>query len=168
MQANDVITLYNSLKSQNITIWIDGGWAVDALLAKQTRPHSDLDIVVQKKDLDRLVSFLRKNNYHDVPRDDTCPHNFVMGDNQDKQIDIHVIVFDQSGNGIYGPKEKGQLYPAESLTGQGSIDGQTVKCISPKSLVAFHTGYTLRESDYHDVRALCKAFNIPLPKEYKK
>ena len=42
--AKDVTDLYSTLESEGIKIWIDGGWAVDALLGEQTRTHEDLDI----------------------------------------------------------------------------------------------------------------------------
>jgi lincosamide nucleotidyltransferase A/C/D/E len=34
MTGEDVLNLYNWLKENGITIWIDGGWCVDALLGK--------------------------------------------------------------------------------------------------------------------------------------
>ena len=37
---------------------------------------------------------------------------------------------------------------------------------SPEHMVMFHIGYTLRESDFKDVSALCEKFGIPYPKEY--
>ncbi len=55
--------LCQALENEGIAIWIDGGWAVDALLGKQTRPHSDADLVVEDKDLDRLVTFLHERGY---------------------------------------------------------------------------------------------------------
>ncbi len=33
-------------------------------------------------------------------------------------------------------------------------------------MVDFHTGYTLDENDYHDVKAFCERFGMPLPEEY--
>lgn len=30
-------------------VWLDGGWGVDALLGRQTRPHDDMDIVIEQK-----------------------------------------------------------------------------------------------------------------------
>ena len=37
MQATDVLRLYNDLKANDISVWIDGGWCIDSLLGKQTR-----------------------------------------------------------------------------------------------------------------------------------
>jgi len=69
---------------------------------------------------------------------------------------------------LYGPKEKGVMYPAASLTGTGRIQGKAVKCVSAEYLVKFHTGYELDENDFKDVFALHKRFGIALPSEYKK
>jgi lincosamide nucleotidyltransferase A/C/D/E len=55
--ASAVIDIYTKLEKLGIQIWIDGGWAVDALLQKQTREHRDLDIAVQRKDLIKLKDF---------------------------------------------------------------------------------------------------------------
>jgi hypothetical protein len=43
MTAEDALAPYDLFRSQGITVWLDGGWGVDALLGRQTRPHSDLD-----------------------------------------------------------------------------------------------------------------------------
>ena len=167
MNLHEVASLYQDLTKLNVKLWLDGGWAVDALLEKQTRPHEDVDIVIQEKDVSVVRKYLENLEYHDIVRDDTRDWNFVRGDSSDHLVDIHVIVFDRQGNGIYGPAEKGVMYPASSLTGNGLIDGVPVNCISPKSLVEFHTGYKLREQDYHDVKLLCEKFKIKLPEEYK-
>jgi lincosamide nucleotidyltransferase A/C/D/E len=152
--------------NDGIDLWIDGGWGVDALLGEQTRAHADLDIVVEQCVIPRLRSWLEMQGFHDVEREDTSPWNFVLGDDAGHQIDIHAIVFDEEGNGLYGPPERGVMYPAASLTGTGTIGGLVVKCISPEWLVAFHTGYELRDTDYHDVDLLCRRFGIAPPEEY--
>jgi lincosamide nucleotidyltransferase A/C/D/E len=72
-------------------------------------------------------------------------------------------VLDDQGDGICGPPEKREKYPAASLTGTGNIDGQAVRCVSPEWMVKFHSGYDLRDKDFRDVSALCKKFGIELP-----
>jgi lincosamide nucleotidyltransferase A/C/D/E len=64
---------------------------------------------------------------------------------------------------IYGVE-----YPAESLTGMGSIHGYPVQCVSAEWMVKFHTGYRLDENDYRDVMALCQRFGIAVPAEYDR
>jgi lincosamide nucleotidyltransferase A/C/D/E len=166
MIAADVISLYTELENLGITIWIDGGWGVDALLGEQTRPHEDLDITVQRKDVPKLRRLLQVRGYRDIKLEEARPWNFVLGDENGRKIDFHVIVIDDRGNGLYGPTEKGETYPAASLKGTGSINGRTVRCISPEWTVKFHSGYKLKEKDFRDVSALCKKFGIELPEAF--
>lgn len=166
MKASDVVGLYTQLSNLGVKVWLDGGWAVDALLEKQTRSHEDVDIVVQEKDVPKLREFLVENGYKDIERDDTSVWNFVLGDNDGHLVDMHVIVLDDKGNGLYGPVERGIMYPAASLTGRGKINGHLVRCISPEYLVKFHSGYKLDENDYKDVVALCERFGIEYPPKY--
>jgi len=166
MIAADVISLYVALQNLGITTWVDGGWGVDALLGKQTRPHKDLDIAIQQKDLPQLYTLLEAKGYKEIKLEDAKPWNFVLGDEIGRQIDVYVITLDGDGNGIYGPVESGQLYPASSLNGFGVIDGQTVRCISAEWAVKFHSGYHLTDKDFADVSALCAKFGIGPPEEY--
>ncbi len=168
MTSTDVIDLYSSLEELKVEIWIDGGWCVDALLGEQTRTHSDLDITIQQKDVPKLRGLLHAQGYRDTKREIARDWNFVLGDEFGKEIDVHVIVPDHQGNGIYGPIENGEMYPAASLTGTGLIEGRTVRCISPEWTVKFHSGYELKEKDFRDVSALCSKFGIELPPEYAK
>ena len=164
--AEDVVDLCDALENLGIKIWIDGGWGVDALLGKQTRPHKDVDITIQEKDLARFREYLESHGYKEVERDEDKKWNFVLGDDEGHEVDVHAVVFDAEGNGIYGPVENGDIYPAASLTGIGMINGRTIQCISPEWLIKFHSGYELKEKDFKDVSALCERFGIKLPEEY--
>ena len=168
MNEQDVIGFYTSMQSLGITIWIDGGWGVDALLGRQTRPHKDLDIAIQEKDVAKFRQRLEAHGYREIKLEIARPHNFVLGDDEGHEIDVHVTVLDSQGNGIYGPPANGEMYPAGSLTGIGTIGGRPVKCISAESAVRFHSGYELTEKDFRDVAALCEKFGIALPEEYLK
>jgi len=166
--SQDTLELYSALERLGIQIWIDGGWGVDALLGNQTRAHKDLDIVIQQKDLARFREFLEPRGYKEIKLEAARPHNFVLGDGQCHEIDVHVIVLDDKGNGIYGPAENGQMYPAASLTGTGMIDNYRVRCISPEWMVKFHSGYEVKDKDLKDVSAICEEFQLELPNEYKR
>lgn len=163
MISNDVIELLELFKSYGIEIIIDGGWGVDALLGRQTRPHADLDIAVEHKHVTKIRKILEARGYKDVPRDDTRDCNFVLGNEQGRQIDIHSYTFDESGKLIFGIE-----YPFESLNGSGVINDYPVKCITPEWMVKFHTGYQVDENDYHDVKLLCQKFGIEIPSDYDK
>jgi lincosamide nucleotidyltransferase A/C/D/E len=166
ISLEEVAALYCALGRLGILVWVDGGWGVDALLGEQTRTHRDLDIAIQEQDLPRLREFLEARGYGEVRRHDSKPWNFVLGDRHGREIDIHVIVLDGAGNGILGPVEKGQMYPAAALKGVGTLGATRVRCISPEWMVKFHSGYELTEKDYEDVSALCRKFGLALPAEY--
>lgn len=162
----NVIELYNTLQQNNIPIWIDGGWGVDALLKKQTREHEDLDIVVEERNLRKLISLLKVQGYFENITNDSSTWNFVVKNKYNLEIDIHVINFDKFQNGIYGPKENGVFYPAQAFTGIGLLNNIMINCISVEYQLESHTGYILREKDYKDVIALCEKFNLNKPIEY--
>ena len=87
----------------------------------------------------------------------------VLGDDKGHLVDIHSYTFDENGKNIFGV-----AYEPRHLTGAGMIDGYLVKCPPPDVMVEFHTGYDVDENDYHDAKALCERYNIPLPKDYEK
>jgi lincosamide nucleotidyltransferase A/C/D/E len=165
MTADDVRGSLTLMADHGIRVWLDGGWGVDACLGTQTRNHGDLDIVIEERHLSAARRALEARGYVPVPRDDTCPWNFVLGDEAGHEIDFHVITLNEEGDGIYGPG--GDVYPAEAMTGTGSIGDRHVSCISPEWLVRFHVGYAIDEYDFADVSALCARFQIPLPDAYR-
>ena len=161
-----MIDLCSMLKNSDIRIWIDGGWGVDALLGKQTRFHKDLDIAIQQKDMPVFRKLLEAQGYSEIKPEIARPHNFVLADVCSYEIDVHVIVLDDKGDGIYGPVENGEVYPAASLIGKGKIGNLEVNCILPGYVVKFHSGYDLKEKDCKDVLALCKEFDLEIPNKY--
>jgi lincosamide nucleotidyltransferase A/C/D/E len=161
MSSHDAVDLYVALENLGVKIWIDGGWSVDALLGIQTRPHRDLDIAIEYKHLSKLREHLESQGYKDVERDKDSKWNFVLGDDNGREVDVHAFTFDENGRVLEGIE-----FPDGSLAGIGTIDGHAVRCISPEFLVKFHSGYELKEKDFQDVAALCEKFGIEYPEEY--
>ena len=91
MQAADVVNFIQLCEQNDIEVYVDGGWGVDALLGKQTRTHGDLDIALPHKFVPKLRKLLETRGYKDVERDDTRDCNFVLGDNSGHLIDIHLM-----------------------------------------------------------------------------
>src|SRR5215510_7523123 len=127
MTSEDVIEFVKLLIAHGIDVCVDGGWGVDALLGRQTRSHSDLDIAVEHKDVPQIRALLEARGYRDILRDDTRDCNFVLGDENGHLIDIHSYTFDSAGNVVFGVE-----YPFDSLQGRGSINGLPVRCITPE------------------------------------
>jgi lincosamide nucleotidyltransferase A/C/D/E len=161
MNAEDVLKVIQLFNQHKIEIIIDGGWAVDALLGKQTRSHEDLDLAVFHQDVPQIRAIFEARGYQEIPRDDSWECNFVYGDDQGHLIDFHSCTFDDKGNNIFGVK-----YPYESLQGSGTIADFPVRCVPPDWLVKFHSGYELNENDFHDVKLLCNKFNLVIPEDF--
>jgi lincosamide nucleotidyltransferase A/C/D/E len=164
----DMCAFLDVAASIGVELWLDGGWAVDAWLGGQTRPHRDVDIVIESGAAERLVEALRATGYDDVPRDDTRPWNFVLGDGAGHEVDFHVIDLGEDGTGLYGPPEVEFNFPADSLTAVTQLCGRPVRAIPPRWLVEFHTGYEPDDDDRADVLALCAAFDLPVPETYRE
>jgi lincosamide nucleotidyltransferase A/C/D/E len=158
--AADLIAL---LEQNGFEVYVDGGWAVDAVLGEQTRPHDDLDVALPHAQVSRLRSLLSRRGFREEPRDDSWECNFVLSDEAGRRLDVHSYTLDAAGVNVGGVP-----YVAEQLTGHGVIGGYRVRCVSPEWLVKFHTGYELDDTDWHDVRLLCERFQIPVPDEYSK
>ena len=161
MPAATVLEIVQLLNTQGIEVILDGGWAVDALLGYQSRPHEDLDLAVFHKDVPAIRSLLESEGFSVVPRNDSWECNFVYGNVLGHLVDIHSCSFDEEKNHIFGVK-----YSWEALQGQGEILSTQVRCVPPKILVDYHTGYTLDENDFHDVKLLCEKFGLELPPDY--
>jgi lincosamide nucleotidyltransferase A/C/D/E len=151
-----------------VTYWVDGGWGVDALLGEQSREHADLDLALDDTAAAVLVPSLRARGFVEVERDrpGRSDWNFVLADVHGHQLDLHIVRWDEAGNGVLGPPEDESCYPAGSLTGTGTILGRAVRCVEPVAMVAFHTGYAVDADDWADVSRLCDRFGIPVPDDY--
>jgi len=163
MPPEVVASLYADLLAAGVVIWIDGGWCVDALMGRQTRRHKDLDIAVQWSDVPALRELLAARGYTEIRRDSQW--NFVLTDGNHHEVDVHAFVRNKQGQII-----DGVMYPSESLTGEGVITGQPVRCVAAEYMVRFIAPwlYKLRDKDFHDVALLCEKFDIPYPEEYKR
>ena len=161
MEADEVVALLNVLEQEQIGVVVDGGWGVDALLGRQTRPHGDLDIAIEHKHVVRLRRLLEAKGFSEVPQPGSSDFNFALADGLDQKVDVHSYTLDSNGQCIYGIS-----YPVDSLTGTGSIGSRVVRCISAEWVVKFHTQYEPDENDFRDVLAVCNRFGIAVPSKY--
>lgn len=123
MSASALVELLVLIEATGIEVWLDGGWGVDALIGKQSRPHKDVDILVRVADVARLEAILASRGV--ATRRGSPPDSFVLRDDLGLEVDVHAVVFDSHGNGLYR-METGEIwvYPAEGFTGRGVVDGR--------------------------------------------
>ena len=163
MIIEHVIALCRSFESESLAFWVDGGWGVDALLGRQTRSHSDLDLAVKHEDLSAFQSVMELQGYVRVLSSEGAEWNWVFRHTSGRTVDLHAFVLDQHGNGLLGDPANGEMYPAGAFEGLGRIGSTNVSCIAAPFVLGFRNGFEPRDVDYHDVNALCAQFGLALP-----
>jgi lincosamide nucleotidyltransferase A/C/D/E len=167
MDAERVLDLLADFERHDIRVWLDGGWAIDALLGTQTRTHDDLDVVSRAEDNERIVDLLNERSY--VVRYDVAPSCFVLVDDEGHQVDVHPAEMQPNGDGVYH-MENGEdwIFPATGFAGVGHILGRAVPCLTPDVVLHNHTtGYELDDAHERDVKAISRRYDLPLP-EYAR
>jgi len=156
-----------------MVVWIDGGWGVDALVGEWTRDHSDLDLALDRRDLEQIAAMLADRGFfYDATIEPGLPARLVVLDSNGHQIDIHPLVFDAEGNGWQQLSESGRAwgrYPAEHMKARGVIADTPVRCLSPELQARFRLGYEWSERDEHDMRLLAERFGTGmLPPPFRR
>lgn len=163
MDARRVVDLLEHLTGLGVQVWLDGGWAIDALVGRQRRPHDDLDLVAALDDVPRLELALGECGYALVDGGDS--RIVVLVDDDGHQVDVHPVAFTETGDGLYKMTTGGDwIYPSRGFAGVGEVVGRRVACLTPEVMMACHaTGYVLDDVHYADVLALSERFGIPIP-----
>jgi lincosamide nucleotidyltransferase A/C/D/E len=164
----DVAEVLDVLGRAGITVWVDGGWGVDALVGEETREHADLDLAIDTEDLAKASAVLSGLGF--VPDEKTepgLPARLVLRDVAGRQVDLHPLVFDGGGNGWQQLSLSGRAwgcYPAEGLRATGLIGGREVRCLSAELQVRFRLGYEWSDRDEHDLTVLVRRLGVrPMP-----
>jgi Aminoglycoside-2''-adenylyltransferase len=159
MSAADVVAIVDRLEGAGLSIWVDGGWGVDALVGRQTRPHDDLDLVSLLEEVPALERELAALGYERAGG--APPMSFESVDADGRQVDTHPFEPDANGDGLYLKRDGTTWrYPARGFKGSGVVDGRRVRCLTAEVQVICHDGYELDEDDLHDLRLLRPAPDV--------
>jgi lincosamide nucleotidyltransferase A/C/D/E len=162
LDISDVLVVLDQLDRAGLVVWLDGGWGVDALLGRHSRPHQDLDLVIDRDDCAVAQEALAGLGFQDDPTAvPGWPAQLLLVDGGGRRVDLHVVVFDGHGNGW---QELGRgAYPADGLTGVGLVGGRQVRCLTPQLQVRHHLGYPLDATDRLDLGLLAERFGVAVP-----
>jgi lincosamide nucleotidyltransferase A/C/D/E len=132
--------------------WVGGGWGVDALVGRQTRPHADLDLAVGADQLAGMLDVLSRLGFGVAV--DWLPVRVELAHPDGRRVDVHPLRFQPDGSaaqdGLAGAVFH---YAADGFT-TGRVHGREVRCLSAAQQLAFRDGYQWREVDRHDVTLL--------------
>lgn len=154
MNASAVLRILALLRAAGVDVWIGGGWGIDALVGRQTRPHRDLDLMHNIEHEGLLLSALGANGYTEAR--DLRPVRFVMTDPAGTELDLHPLVFSPDGSAVQAPNFD---YPANCFV-SGRIEQTNVPCLSAAQQIYFHQGYEPMEQDLHDMALLRATFGL--------
>lgn len=151
MTGEDVLEILAALDGTDVRV--AGGWGVDALAGRQTRPHEDLDLLHREEQEPQVLAALARLGFAETLS--WRPARFVVTDPSGREIDLHPLRFAADGSAEQSSLTPGEpfRYPARCFV-TGTILGITVPCLSAEQQLHFHQGYEPRERDLHDLALL--------------
>jgi len=152
VRSADVVRVVTSMNEADVDVWVDGGWGVDALVGSETRGHKDLDLLVAAADVERAAVVLAGRGFRH--RAGTSPAGLYC-DDADRRVDLSVLTPESDRGGYRHETSSGTTRLAvEDLSGQGTIGGLGVRCLTASAQLRAHVGYETSEKDEHDLRLL--------------
>jgi lincosamide nucleotidyltransferase A/C/D/E len=159
MEASDVASLLGRMSAKGLRACVAGGWAVDALLGRQTRHHDDLDLAIDADQMDGLLGLLTALGFGS--REDWLPVRIELEDSFGRGVDLHPLRFAEDGSATQANLGSTEFYYPSSAFTTGRIAGRTVDCLTANQQLVFREGYSWRSRDYHDVPLLRQLTNHP-------
>jgi lincosamide nucleotidyltransferase A/C/D/E len=143
-----------------------GGWGVDALLGRVSRPHRDLDVLLSRAEAPAALSLLAEDGFRFAHRwsesrdvaghhplvGEPMPSAFVLEHPDGREVDVHL--FDADGDRVVVLWDTDRTLEASDLAATGSIGGVTVRCMTASMQLTCHLGYELPAAHAADVRLL--------------
>lgn len=151
MAATEVVQIIAWLEAAGVIYQINGGWGVDGLVGRQTRPHHDLDVFIDADHEATLLAWLTSRGYRVTQ--DWRPVRVELS-SPGGRVDVHPMRIDAAGNGVQQGLDGEVYFHAAEHRVFGLIDGQAVVVASAQRARELHSGYPPREVDLHDLALL--------------
>jgi lincosamide nucleotidyltransferase A/C/D/E len=159
MSADDVLAVLALFRAARVDVWVGGGWGIDALVGRETRPHRDLDLMHRVEQEPTMMAALAAAEFAQTL--DWRPVRFAVTDPAGREIDLHPLTFAPDGSAVQASLEPDRpfTYPARCFV-TGRIGGAVIPCLSAEQQVYFHQGYEPKDRDRHDMAQLRGAFGL--------
>lgn len=144
--------LLDEFAAHRLRVWVAGGWAVDAVTGRQTRPHGDLDLAVDAAQQSDLLGLLDRLGF--VTTVDWLPVRAELTAPDGRKVDVHPVAFRPDGSGVQAGLDGMTFEYAADGFAQGVLGARPVPCLSVAQQLRFREGYPLREVDHHDIALL--------------
>jgi hypothetical protein len=155
-QLKTLLEINDICLSLDISIWLRGGWAIDFLLGKVTRTHSDIDLVSLIQYRTELESALVASGFQKIPVTEFQTDFLKDG------VDISFVFVERSHEGrIFAYSIPEWEWRADSLQSQKyQLQGISVNVLSPQMLLEEKqvyeegTGRKPRSKDFESMKIL--------------
>lgn len=165
MSVESATRILRALNTAGVNFSVGGGWAIDALVGRETRPHADLDLWVPAEHLEPLIPVAVDLGVDRLlPWGGDRPWVFVLHDGEDVRVDLHL--YEDLGDGWlhYGSVLAGYRLERSDLQGRGTIGDVRVPCETPECALRHKSGHVPRDIDKEDIALLYREFDLqPLP-----
>ena len=158
VDPDHVLSIIDTLDDAGVPACLAGGWGVDCLAARQTRPHADVDLIIPPGAavLDHALRALATLDY--TPSDDQGETGIWMPD--------RMVLRDPPGRAIDLISYDTDHLPVDQPVAHGTLEGRPVRCLSPEAQMQLHAGYDPRPVDRIDVALLSALYRIDPPIRY--
>lgn len=151
MTASEVVRIAAWLEANGVVYQVNGGWGVDGLVGRQTRPHHDLDVFVDESHEAALLAWLASRSYQIT--EDWRPVRVELSGPHGR-VDVHPMRVDAADDGVQqGLGTEVFVHPSEHRV-TGRIDGHDVVVASAERARELRSGYPPRAVDLHDLALL--------------
>jgi lincosamide nucleotidyltransferase A/C/D/E len=152
MSVAEVLDVLGAFRRVGCRFWLEGGWGVDALVGRQTRPHRDVDV-----DFDAAYETVVLQQLADLGysiETDWRPNRVELAAPGRGWVDLHPLVLDDEGAARQAALDGGWHELPTSWFTTGTLQGVTVPCVSAQAQRRFRSGYELRQVDLDDLGQL--------------
>ena len=150
---------HNLLKAAGIPHWLAGGWAIDFLVGRVTRQHSDVDFAIWKDDWQRVDPLLLAHEF--APRTNKFPDETGRLVHKGTHFEFYLLQKNTAGDIYVDGRWTDWPFPDKCWSATGCLQGLLVPVMSPKNLLDGkqrwpdqELGSPLREKDQHDINIL--------------
>jgi Aminoglycoside-2''-adenylyltransferase len=150
---------HDLLKAAGIPHWLAGGWAIDFLVGRVTRQHSDVDFAIWKDDWLRVEALLLAHDF--APRANKFPDETGRLVHKGTHFEFYLLQKNTAGDIFVGGRWTDWPFPDQCWSATGCLQGLHVPVMSPNNLLDGKRrwpdqehGSPLREKDQQDIDIL--------------
>ena len=146
IELNAAENFFNELNELNLNYFVGGGFGIDGLRGRITRPHKDIDMYLFSEDLDALLSRFKKLGYSFFKK-----LNKIKIISKDLEIDILPLKKEDEKRYFYG--NSANSYYSKKIFSKhqiGRLNGFSFRIVANEILV-----YYAKYSKYSEDKNFC-------------